>query len=627
MESTAHDDTNSSSAHEPLAAPLLGNSRSFDAGGHGDPVSFSWSKFWAYTGPGWLMSMAYLDPGNLEADLQSGAYTRYELLYVVLLSTLAGGFYQVLAARLGTVTGKHLAQLCRSEYPRPVSLALWVMTEMAIIGSDIQEVLGSAIAFEILFNFPLWVGCLLTGLDTFTFLALHHVSDGKGGSGSSRYLEMFFMVLISTMCVCFFVDFSVSAPSGIEIFKGIFIPRMKEQNVMQAVATLGSIIMPHNIFLHSALVQARNINPANKSAVREANYYFSLEAAAALFVSFLINSAVICVFASSFYSSECAALSTNPISSIAGTGIQTSCIPVNAALRSGDAIYDAFSGNICDASDALSCKFCYVDHHSDPGMTATALPAPGYCQEIGLAEAGEAVREALGGYAKVVWAVGLLASGQASTMTGTYAGQFVMEGFLDIRIDAWKRVALTRGVALVPAVIVAVISQNSQFRSDRFNELLNVLQSVQLPFALIPLLAFTSSSGLMGLSFVNSRVIATVLLMGTCLLCGVNYALVYRILQKNLPDDMPLATVVFLCLVALFYVLLLLYLVLFYPSGDASKLPALDVEDVYDDYDALDINKKLGTNGVKRVEASSRISTASEGDVTSDRRALLANEV
>ncbi|GAB9463219.1 Metal ion transporter [Globisporangium polare] len=633
MESTTESTT--SSAYEPLAVPLLGNPRS-GSGYHGDPVSFSWSKFWAYTGPGWLMSMAYLDPGNLEADLQSGAYTRYELLYVVLLSTLAGGFYQVLAARLGTVTGKHLAQLCRSEYPRPVSLALWVMTEMAIIGSDIQEVLGSAIAFEILFNFPLWVGCLLTGLDTFTFLALHRTGgDGKGGS---RYLEMFFMVLISTMCVCFFVDFTVSAPSGIEILKGVFIPRMKEQNVMQAVATLGSIIMPHNIFLHSALVQARKIDPKNKSAVREANYYFSLEAAAALFVSFLINSAVICVFASSFYSSECAALSTSSISSLAGTGIQTSCIPVNAALRSGDAIYDAFSGNVCKFSgdEALLCKFCYVDKHSDPvmgGMTATALPAPGYCQEIGLAEAGEAVREALGGYAKVVWAVGLLASGQASTMTGTYAGQFVMEGFLDIRIDAWKRVALTRGVALVPAVIVAVISQNSQFRSDRFNELLNVLQSVQLPFALIPLLAFTSSSGVMGWSFVNSRVIGTILLMGTCLLCAVNYALVYRILQKNLPDDLPFATVGFLCLVALFYVLLLLYLVLFYPSsGDANdELPRAllgEEEEVYEDYDTLDINKttdQRGNNSVKRA-ASSRISRE-EDDVASDRRALLANEV
>lgn len=629
-----HDSNTSTSDFEPLTAPLLGNPRrSADGGGHSASVSFSWSKFWAYTGPGWLMSMAYLDPGNLEADLQSGAYTRYELLYVVLLSTLAGGFYQVLAARLGTVTGKHLAQLCRSEYPRPVSLALWVMTEMAIIGSDIQEVLGSAIAFEILFNFPLWVGCLLTGLDTFTFLALHRAGDGGkgGGPGSSRYLEMFFMVLISTMCVCFFVDFTVSAPSGIEIFKGMFIPRMKEQNVMQAVATLGSIIMPHNIFLHSALVQARNVNPANKSAVREANYYFSLEAAAALFVSFLINSAVICVFASSFYSSECAALSTSAISSIAGMGIQTSCIPMNAALRSGDTIYDAFSGSICKFSDAsealLPCTFCYVDRQSDPVMavgvvTLSALPAPGYCQEIGLAEAGEAVREALGGYAKIVWAVGLLASGQASTMTGTYAGQFVMEGFLDIRIDAWKRVALTRGVALVPAVIVAVISQNSQFRSDRFNELLNVLQSVQLPFALIPLLAFTSSSGLMGWSFVNSRVIATVLLMGTCLLCSVNYALVYQILQKNLPDDMPLLTVVFLCLVALFYVVLLLYLVLFYPSGDASELPALEEDEVYEDYKL----SKAKNSNVKRA-ASSRISTASEDDGPSDRRALLADEV
>uniref|UniRef100_K3W5H5 Uncharacterized protein n=1 Tax=Globisporangium ultimum (strain ATCC 200006 / CBS 805.95 / DAOM BR144) TaxID=431595 RepID=K3W5H5_GLOUD len=621
MRSHEQDEDTPGAAYEPLAAPLLsGNSTS-----NGGSVSFSWSKFWAYTGPGWLMSMAYLDPGNLEADLQSGAYTRYDLLYVVLLSTLAGGFYQVLAARLGACTGKHLAQLCRSEYPRPVSLALWIMTELAIIGSDIQEVLGSAIAFEILFNFPLWVGCLLTGLDTFTFLALHR-ADAKGGN-STRYLEMFFMVIISTMCVCFFVDFSVSAPSGLEILKGVFEPRMKEQNVMQAVATLGSIIMPHNIFLHSALVQARRINPANTKAVREANYYFSLEAAAALFVSFLINSAVICVFASSFYSSECALLSTSSVSSIADKDIQTSCIPVHAALISGSPIYDAFSGDVCkfegDAAIPGHCTPCYVDGHSDAmsgGVGGT--PTAGYCQEIGLAEAGEAVREALGGYAKVVWAIGLLASGQASTMTGTYAGQFVMEGFLDIRIDAWKRVALTRGVALIPAVLVAVISQNQQFKSDRFNELLNVLQSVQLPFALIPLLAFTSNAGIMGWSFVNAKCIATALLLGTCLLCGVNYALVYHILQKNLPDDMSTPTLIVLFAIALFYVALLLYLVLFYPSDE------IDMEETAADDDAWSggtptIMKKRGASSVSSTTAASDDDNA----LPSDRRSLLAHEV
>ncbi|KAF4043202.1 Natural resistance-associated macrophage protein [Phytophthora infestans] len=140
------------------------------------------------------MSMAYLDPGNLEADLQSGAYTRYQLLYVVLLSTMFGGLYQILAARLGACTGRHLAQLCRSEYPPLVSFGLWIMTELAIIGSDIQEVLGSAVAFKLLFGLPLWLGCLLTGLDTFTFLALHRAGDFK-----TRYIEMFFLLLIATI--------------------------------------------------------------------------------------------------------------------------------------------------------------------------------------------------------------------------------------------------------------------------------------------------------------------------------------------------------------------------------------------------------------------------------------------
>ncbi|KAL3664857.1 hypothetical protein V7S43_010035 [Phytophthora oleae] len=538
---------------------------------------FSWSVFWSYTGPGWLMSMAYLDPGNLEADLQSGAYTRYQLLYVVLLSTIFGGLYQVLAARLGACTGRHLAQLCRSEYPPLVSWGLWIMTEFAIIGSDIQEVLGSAVAFELLFGLPLWVGCLLTGLDTFTFLALH-----RAGDSGSRYLEMFFLLLIATMCVCFFADFTMSDPDGIEIIKGVVEPRMDKQNTMQAVAMLGAIIMPHNIFLHSALVQERKIDARFPHRVKEANFYFSLEAAMALFVSFLINAAVICSFASSFFSSQCYALSSNPISSLYGTNIQTSCIPAKAALSSGSAIYDAFSGNICVfggvfegnvTADIMStvtkCAPCYVDGHEN-GYTAVldivSGPTAGYCQEIGLSEAGKAIRESLGGYAKVVWAIGLLASGQASTMTGTYAGQFVMEGFLDIRIAAWKRVALTRSVALVPAVIVALISQNHQFKSDRFNELLNVLQSVQLPFALLPLLAFTTSKRLMGPDFVNTRWIAVMLVVGTALLCSVNYTLVYDILLKNLPEKLSPTVWTGLVIVAGLYISLLLYLLVIYPS-------------------------------------------------------------
>ncbi|GMF58560.1 unnamed protein product [Phytophthora fragariaefolia] len=496
-----------------------------------------------------------------------------------------GGLYQVLAARLGASTGRHLAQLCRAEYPAAVSVGLWAMTELAIIGSDVQEVLGSAVALELLFGLPLWLGCLLTGLDTLTFLALHRAGDRGGG----RCLEMLFLLLIATMCVCFFADFSMSDPDGAEIAKGVLEPRLDKQNTMQAVGMLGAIIMPHNLFLHSALVQERHIDPTSASKVQEANFYFSLEATMALFVSFLINGAVVCAFASTFFSTQCYELSSNPISSLYGRNIQTSCIPAKAALSSGSAIYDAFSGNVCvfgggngvfsgngtaGVLDAVrKCTPCYVDGHGGT-IAPTALgtqPTAGYCQEIGLAEAGEAVREALGGYAKVVWAIGLLASGQASTMTGTYAGQFVMEGFLDIRIAAWKRVALTRGVALVPAVIVALISQHRQFQSDRFNELLNVLQSVQLPFALLPLLAFTSSRRLMGPLFANTRWIAVLLVVSTALLCSVNYSLVYDILLRNLPNEISPIAWIGLAIIAGLYTALLLYLLLIYPS-ETSRL-------------------------------------------------------
>ncbi|KAJ0404097.1 hypothetical protein P43SY_000881 [Pythium insidiosum] len=533
-------------------------------------VSFSWRRFWAFTGPGWLMSMAYLDPGNLEADLQNGAYTRYELLYVVLLSTAAGACYQILAARLGASTGRHLAQLCRSEYPRAVSLALWVMTELAIIGSDIQEVLGSAIAFEILFSFPLWLGCLLTGIDTLTFLALHGRGSGNGNGGGARALELLFLLLLTTMCVCFFADFTVSDPDGIEILKGIVWPRLEQQNVMQAVASLGAIIMPHNLFLHSALVQMRGIDPRDRRRVREANYYFALESSLALFVSFLINAAVVCVFASSFYSGQCAALSRpGAISSLAGTGIQTACIPIEAAIASGSPIYDALTGDVCRADHPPRCTPCVVDHQG--GVSLGSKPNAGYCQEIGLSVAGEAIRESLGGAAKTIWAIGLLASGQASTMTGTYAGQFVMEGFLDLKIAAWKRVALTRAVAIVPAVLVAVVSQQRQFQTDHFNELLNVLQSVQLPFALLPLLSFTASRGLMGDAFVTPQGVAFVLLSATALLCSVNYALVYRIFDQLLTPHASLWVWLAVGVAATGYVALLLYLVLWYPSREGGK--------------------------------------------------------
>ncbi|EEY61780.1 Metal Ion (Mn2 -iron) Transporter (Nramp) Family [Phytophthora infestans T30-4] len=488
---------------------------------------FSWGKFRSFVGPGWLMSMAYLDPGNLEADLQSGAYSRYEIL-------------------LGSCTGRHLAELCRAEYPRFVTYAVWVMMELVIIGCDIQEVLGTAIALQILFGLPLWIGCLITALDTFTFLAIDRHGDNK----SSRLLETFFMGLIGIMCACFFVDFTVSKPSGTEIAKGIAIPRIDDQNVMQAVGMLGAIIMPHNVYLHSALVQSRSRRGAGTDPVKEANFYFGLEAVLALFVSFLINMFVISAFASNFYSEQCDQLAADPSSDVYGAGIQTACIPAAAALVSGNDIYSASTGLVCSIENgvvAVACTRCYTIKHIG-----------NYCQQVGLKEAGAAVSSSLGQYAKVIWAVGLVASGQASTMTGTYAGQFVMEGFLDLRIAAWKRVAITRTMALGPALVVALLTEYDGFHSDIVSEMINVMQSVQLPFALVPLLTFTTNKRLMGQ---HNRWINLALIVGTLALFGVNYTLVFRTLQQGF--DLSSNAWAAVAVVATFYGALVLYLMAF----------------------------------------------------------------
>jgi len=424
-------------------------------------VAFSWKTFWAYTGPGWLMSIAYLDPGNLESDLQAGAYTGYQLIWVLFAATAMGLVLQIMAARLGVVTGKHLAEICKQEYPGKASFALWIMTELAIIGSDIQEVVGSAIAFNILFGLPLWLGCLITGADTFTFLGLHYFGVRK--------LEALFAVLIGTMCVCFFVNFGEMNPSGIEIMKG-FLPRLSSYATIPAVGLIGAVIMPHNLYLHSALVLSRNVDRTRPSKVAEANKYFAIEAAAALFVSFLINAAVVSVFAHGFFSPECA--------------------EQRLALVGDE------------------------------------------CTTIGLSGAGAALEDSLGSSAQTIWAIGLLAAGQSSTMCGTFAGQFVMEGFLDMKLSIWKRVALTRGIALIPAVLVALSTQEDSNASDILDQWLNILQSVQLPFALLPLMAFTQSSRLMG-RFKNSGPLIVVTWFMAGMVLATNVYLIVDFVQND----------------------------------------------------------------------------------------------
>ncbi|GAB2228361.1 hypothetical protein Droror1_Dr00010196 [Drosera rotundifolia] len=408
---------------EPESSSILPTKPNLD-----DPESssssypFSWAKLWHYTGPGFLMSIGFLDPGNLEGDLQSGAVAGYSLLWLLLAATIMGLLIQVLSARLGVVSGRNLAELCREEYPRWARLVLWVMAEVALVGADIQEVIGSAIAIRILSRgvVPVWVGVLITASDSFVFLLLENYG--------ARKLEAFFGVLISTMALSFAWMFADAAPSAKDLLIGVLVPKIRSRAIRQAVGVVGCVIMPHNVFLHSALVQSREIDPNKKGQVKEALNYYSIESTIALSVSFMINLFVTTVFAKGFY----------------GTEQATSIGLVNA----GEYLHEKYSGGIF--------PILYI------------------------------------------WGIGLLAAGQSSTITGTYAGQFIMGGFLNLHMEKWMRSLITRSFAIVPTMIVAIVFNSSEGTLDILNEWLNVLQSVQIPFALIPLLTLVSKEQVMG---------------------------------------------------------------------------------------------------------------------------------
>ncbi|KAL0017520.1 hypothetical protein SO802_004589 [Lithocarpus litseifolius] len=386
------------------------------------PPPFSWKKLWMFTGPGFLMSIAFLDPGNLEGDLQAGAIAGYSLLWLLLWATIMGLMIQLLSARVGVATGRHLAELCREEYPGWAGYLLWVMAELALIGADIQEVIGSAIAIQILSNgyLPIWAGVLITATDCFIFLFLENYGVRK--------LEALFAVLIATMGVSFAWMFGETKPSGKDLLMGILVPRLSSKTIRQAVGVVGCVIMPHNVFLHSALVQSRKIDPNKKGRVQEALNYYSIESSVALSISFMINLFVTTVFAKGFYGSK-----------------QANSLGLINAGR-------------------------YLEHKYGGGVFPILY----------------------------IWGIGLLAAGQSSTITGTYAGQFIMGGFLNLRLKKWLRAVITRSFAIVPTIAVALVFKTSEASLDILNEWLNVLQSIQIPFALIPLLTLVAKEQVMG---------------------------------------------------------------------------------------------------------------------------------
>mmetsp|Transcript_30818 Transcript_30818/g.88555 ORF Transcript_30818/g.88555 Transcript_30818/m.88555 type:complete len:544 (+) Transcript_30818:148-1779(+) len=379
------------------------------------PFGIVWiKKLLAFTGPGWLMSVAYVDPGNLEADLQCGAQFGYTLLWVLLGATCVGLGMQLVAARLGCVTRQHLAELCRQNYAWHTRICLWLLTELAIIGSDIQEVIGGAIGFQLLFGLPLWQGVILTAAAAFGFLFLERFG--------TRPLELFFGVLIMVLAVSMGALFALINPDRSAVLEGLFVPRLPASAMLQAVGMLGCIIMPHNLFLHSALVQSRVIEPGEEE---EAIQLYSIESTAAIFTSVVINTCVVAVFAKGFYGSP----------------------------------------------DA---------------------------ERIGLENAGIFLGNRFGEPLRIIWALGLCAAGQSSTMTGAYAGQWVMQGYLELKVKPWKRAIITRSMALIPTLLVSAYFEGGSVGLDTLNSYLNILQSLVLPFAVVPLLSFAGARCLMG---------------------------------------------------------------------------------------------------------------------------------
>ena len=502
-----------------------------DSDGEDDPPEhaplkfhFSLKKLWRFAGPGWLMSLAYLDPGNLEGSLQQGAYTRFALLWVLWWATVMGLILQEMSARLGLVTGRDLAQTVRAHYPRWLCYTIYVMMEIAVIGADIQEVVGSGIAINLITGMPIWAGCLITGIDTFTFLAVQYLGV--------RYLEALICVLISTMSMCFFVNWGQSGADAAALIRGWVVPMMPAYALTQAVGTIGAVIMPHNLYLHSGLVLSRKVKRTSPHKVYAAIWYARIESAVALLFAYFINLAVVAANASTFFSPTC----TND----SWASGPYACMDARAFNKSGDNKH-MFDGQ------GTPCELSAVAKRGAEGETM------GMCGMLGLSSEGYALESALGPSSLYIWALGLLAAGQASTMVCTYAGQIIMGGCLQLQLAPWKRVAFTRFFALGPALLVAVSTGSDTTLFSNINEYLNVLQSVQLPFAMLPLLHFVTTKEIMG-RFTSSRAMFVVTAILAGLVMSINVMLIIEFIPQIFdPDPVPAAVVVIVLLLGAAY--------------------------------------------------------------------------
>ncbi len=390
-----------------------------------------WQQWRAFVGPAILVSVGYMDPGNWGTDLQGGAQFKYGLLWVVGLASLMAIFMQVISARLGVVTGKDLAQCCRDWYPKWTRWPNWLMSEVAIGACDLAEVLGSAVALNLLFHIPLLWAVIITGLDVLLLLALQRFG--------MRTIEAIVVLLIATIGVCYFIEIFVlpaTQPSFLEMGRALVSPHLRQAGMLYvAVAMIGATVMPHNLYLHSALVQSRQLQK-DEPSMRRAVRFNTIDSTVALTIAFFVNAAILVLAAMVFFGKQ----------SVTVTGGQV----------------------VMFKADSDWIRVAYL----------TLAPL-----------LGTAV-------ASTLFAVALLASGQSSTITGTLAGQVVMEGFMHWRIKPWVRRLITRTLAILPAVFVIGVRGESSVTDLLI--LSQVVLALQLPFAMFPLLHFTSSGKRMG---------------------------------------------------------------------------------------------------------------------------------
>ena len=487
------------------------------------------ARLFLFTGPAFMVSVGYMDPGNWATDLAGGAQFGYKLIWVILLANLMAILFQTLSARLGIVSGRDLAQACRDHYPKPVNFTLWILTEIAIAATDLAEVLGSAVGLYLLFGIPLLWGVVITTFDVLILMVLM--------SFGIRKMEAFILALVATIGICFAFEMFLSKPDFVSIATGFIPTGMNSEALYIALGIIGATVMPHNLYLHSALVQSRNFERTS-IGMKEANKFNLVDSVVALNAAFLVNASILILAAAVFFTSR-----HSEVASI-------------------------------------------IDAH--------ALLAPLLGNKI----------------APIAFGIALLAAGQSSTITGTFAGQIVMEGFIGLKIRPWLRRLITRFLAIIPAVIVIQLSGRGSV--DTLLVLSQVVLSLQLPFALIPLLHFTASKIKMK-EFASKQAVRLIAWLASGLIIILNFKLVTDFIGENISSTGLSGDLIkFLLIPVLVLLVILLIWITFEPYLKTAALEKIIPRKV--------VTTPQAHNGRKIRQKYNKIGIALEGKLSRDRQ-------